>query len=105
MTIRYIVVIVCLLSEFLLGLPRQSFPAVGNSTVIKPGLSRMNAEWDKLVAAAQKEGTVSIYGNLPPAVKNKLVAAFKTKYGVNVEILVGRPAELVNKVRAERRNV
>ncbi len=104
MTIRSIVVIVCLLLGFLIGLPGQSFPAAGNSAATKPGLSRVDGNWDKLVAAAQKEGTVSIYGNLPPVVKNKLVAAFKAKYGINVEILVGRPAELVNKVRAERRN-
>ncbi len=66
---------------------------------VTPGSS----DWDKLVAAARKEGTVTIYGTaIQPAIV-PLRNAFKAKYGINLEFIEGRPAEVTAKLLSEKR--
>ncbi len=61
------------------------------------------AEWDKLIAAAKKEGTVNLYATaIQPAI-GPLSAAFKAKYGIKLEFVGGRPAEIATKLHTERR--
>ena len=59
-------------------------------------------EWQKLVTAARKEGKVMLYGD-SPAVKGKLAETFLKKYGVEIEIMIARPAETAEKLQRERR--
>ncbi|MBI4334913.1 MAG: extracellular solute-binding protein [Chloroflexi bacterium] len=60
-------------------------------------------EWDKLVAAAQKEGMVSIYDQWGPAARVQLTRAFKTRYGIDLEFTsVGKGSELLPKLTRER---
>lgn len=42
---------------------------------------------DSLVAAAKKEGTLRVYGQIPEAEMTALAESFRTEYGVNVETL------------------
>ncbi len=59
-------------------------------------------EWDELIRQAKKEGTVSIYATaIQPAVL-PLRNAFKAKYGIDLEFVQGRPAEVVAKLGSER---
>lgn len=60
------------------------------------------SEWDTLVEAAQKEGSIVIYANGPPKLRDDITTAFRAKYGITTEFLMGRPDELVAKIKAER---
>ncbi len=81
----------------------QLFAAQAGSPAARADTAAFKMEWDNLVAAAQKEGTITVYGNLPPSVRDKLIAAFKARYGINLELATGRPAELMAKINGERR--
>ncbi|MBI4289758.1 MAG: extracellular solute-binding protein [Chloroflexi bacterium] len=73
--------------------PRVASPADAQST-----------EWQKVVDAAKKEGSVTLYsyaftGDLGLA----LSEAFKQRYGIKVEIVTGRGAEMVERIKTEQR--
>lgn len=81
-------------------------PSGGLQTEATPGVSKaISAEqstWNSLVAAAKKEGTVVIYANMAPKARDDITATFNARYGIKVEWLVGRPAEVMAKIKAER---
>lgn len=59
--------------------------------------------WEaQLVAAAQKEGRVVIIAPPDTQVRQALPAAFKARYGIEVDYLGGRSSETAGKMRAER---
>ncbi len=97
-------IIVFLFVGLLLAVPFQDPTAAEATTAAKKtNPAGLATEWDNLVSAAQKEGTIVIYSNQPPAVRNTIIPAFKEKYKINVEFSPGRPAELVAKLQQERR--
>ncbi len=61
-------------------------------------------QWDELLAAARKEGTVTIYNTAwRPQASAALREAFTQKYGINLEFSpFARGAELFAKVQAEK---
>ena len=59
--------------------------------------------WEQLVAAAQKEGKLVLLGPPDGQIRTELPAAFKTRYGIDVEYLGTRSAEAATKLSAERR--
>ncbi len=73
-------------------------PVERAETVAQPRLS----EWDALIAEARKEGTVVIATSLRPQATDATRAAFKAKYGIDIEWIVGRGGELAAKLAAER---
>ncbi len=61
-------------------------------------------EWERLVAAAKKEGTLSIYDQWGPQAKEELTKAFTGKFGIDIEFTsVGKSSELTPKLDRERR--
>ncbi len=70
--------------------PAKSSPSAGEG------------KWEEVLAAGKKEGLVRIYGTWTPAVRAALTKAFASRYGINLEFVVGRGAELVPKLTAER---
>jgi iron(III) transport system substrate-binding protein len=61
-------------------------------------------KWNETLAAAKKEGTVSLYAIWPPPVRTALTPAFGQKFGINLEFTsFGRSAELVAKAGTENR--
>src|SRR5215204_3377968 len=58
--------------------------------------------WDELIAAARREGTVVVAGPAHPEVRQALPAAFKARFGVNLEYLGGPASAMVAKMKAER---
>lgn len=58
--------------------------------------------WDKLVAEARKEGTVVVAGGFVAEARDAVTAAFRKKYGINTEWIVGRGAELAVKIGREK---
>jgi ABC-type Fe3+ transport system substrate-binding protein len=71
-------------------------------------LSGVNAsfaqsDWDKVIAAAKKEGTVSVYHSQLGAPHFKTVInAFQTKYGIKVQDIDVRASELTERLRVEQ---
>lgn len=86
--------ILCVLSAFL---AMVIFP-LANTLAAPPS----PANWSNLVSAAQKEGKVVITGESIAPVRDPIIQAFKAKYGIDVEIVSGRGAEMVAKFAAER---
>ncbi|MFC1868428.1 ABC transporter substrate-binding protein [Thermodesulfobacteriota bacterium] len=63
----------------------------------------LGADWDKIVAAAKKEGKVMIYGRGDPEVRKQLTKAFSDKYGIDLEfVYLHRGGEMIGKMKKER---
>lgn len=60
-------------------------------------------KWDKIVSEAVKEGVVVIGSSAGPQIRNGFSKAFTGKYGVKLEFISGKPAELVPKIQVQRR--
>ena len=61
-------------------------------------------EWDDTLAAAKKEGRVVLYASSIGDAKQLLIKGFKNRYGIDLEFILGRSAELVTKMVNERNN-
>lgn len=59
-------------------------------------------EWEDLVKAAKKEGKVSIRSARGETVRQRLIEAFKNKFGIDLEIELGKSAQHIPKTLAER---
>ena len=59
------------------------------------------AEWDDVIVAARKEGSVTVYSALigPPAIAR--MKAFETAYGIRVDQFIGRASEVSERIRME----
>lgn len=78
-------------------------PKVSPGETASPAAVSRPDYWNELVAAAQKEGTLTIYGTALEAGVVPLRDAFKQRFGVDLEFVNGRPTEVVAKLAAERR--
>ncbi|MDZ4247440.1 MAG: extracellular solute-binding protein, partial [Dehalococcoidia bacterium] len=67
-------------------------------TPVKP---EWEQRWDKVVAGAKQEGRITVYGEVGPILKEKLVEGFQKKYGVEIEYVVGRPPEVAQRYLQE----
>jgi iron(III) transport system substrate-binding protein len=61
------------------------------------------AQWNKIVAEARKEGKVVVMGSADPVVRKELPALFKSKFGVTLEYIGGRGGDNLARLRMERR--
>lgn len=67
-----------------------------------PALAQ-DADWDKVVEAAKKEGTVTVYNSQLGAPNFvAVVESFQEKYGIKVESLDVRASELTERLRSEQ---
>lgn len=82
-----------------------STPAPAGATKSEAKAARPDWEekWEKAVLEGKKEGLVRIYGFWSPPARAGLSEAFKAKYGIDVEFVVGRGSELQPKIQAEQR--
>ncbi|MBI4287963.1 MAG: extracellular solute-binding protein [Chloroflexi bacterium] len=69
-----------------------------------PQVSPEDAEWQKVIAAAQKEGKVTLYtwgyiGDTGIQIKR----TFEARYGVGLDLVTGRGAEFTERLKTERR--
>ncbi|MBI4288582.1 MAG: extracellular solute-binding protein [Chloroflexi bacterium] len=84
--------------------PAAPLPAANVPTVKPAAPSPEDAEWAKVIEAAKKEGRVTeyayyFYGDVSLAVAK----AFKEKYGIQVDYIVGRGAEFNARLATEQR--
>lgn len=82
----------------------QTSPIATSNTAGQASNAGASASWDDLVAAAKREGTVSVgWGPvLGPSAAEVLPPAFKEKYGIDVEMQVGPSDNLVAKLQMEQ---
>src|SRR2546421_376301 len=73
-------------------------PASGAS----PSQAGWEAQWNALVEAAKREGTVVVSGPPSPEVRTDLGPAFKRRFGIDLEYLGGRTTELMARLKSER---
>lgn len=87
----------------LVGAPTAVAPAPGP----RPGaaLTPEEAAWQKVVEAAKKEGSLTVYSATQFAgTKGRAVAeAFKQRYGISVELMLGSGRQLIERVKVEQR--
>jgi len=57
--------------------------------------------WEDTVAAAKKEGEVTVYFIGTPNARETITKGFKNRFGINVNFVVGTPAEIVQKLDSE----
>jgi iron(III) transport system substrate-binding protein len=59
--------------------------------------------WDDALAAAKKEGKVTVVGSPDPVMRNEVIPAFERRFpGIKVDYLAGRSADIVERVKLER---
>src|SRR4051794_31079368 len=75
--------------------PAQSEPAA-------MGTSAQQAEWNALVAAAQKEGKLTLRAGSVQEFRANLPRIFKDKFNVELEYISSSPAEFGSQVDRER---
>jgi iron(III) transport system substrate-binding protein len=71
----------------------------GSGSTARPG---WQAEWDALVEAAKREGSLVVSGPPTADVRTQLPAAFKRRFGIDLEYLGGRTGDLITRLQAER---
>ncbi|MFC1968410.1 ABC transporter substrate-binding protein [Chloroflexota bacterium] len=59
--------------------------------------------WIKVVTAAKKEGTVTIYSGGGADVSTAIKEGFSKAYGINAEVVGGKPGELFERIKVESR--
>lgn len=81
--------------------PPTAGPPTGAGLPARTG-APWEREWDELVAAAKREGTLVLSGPPTPAVREDLPRAFRSSFGVEIEYLGGRTGDLMTRIEAER---
>src|SRR5689334_19093262 len=61
-----------------------------------------NPIWQELIAAARQDGKLVLASSPNPDTRVRLPAAFKERFGVEIEYLGGRSSELQTRLRGER---
>ncbi|MBI4334013.1 MAG: extracellular solute-binding protein [Chloroflexi bacterium] len=86
--------------------PQTGTPArapEGITTPVKATKQGWEAEWDKAVQEAKKEGKISAYANWPPETQTAIRKAVKEKFGLEIEFTPGGGSEHTVKIVSERR--
>jgi len=58
--------------------------------------------WDETLAAARKEGKVVTMGSPDPVMRNEIIPAFKSKFGIDIEPIFGDSGPLAERLRLEQ---
>lgn len=66
-------------------------------------LASPETEWEKVLVEARKEGRVVVYGIPDGELRSNLMRILKSRYGLELEWITGRAAELTPKLLNERR--
>ncbi|MBI4288375.1 MAG: extracellular solute-binding protein [Chloroflexi bacterium] len=77
-------------------------PAAGAKPA--PAASAEDAAWEKVVQAAKKEGSLNIYSfSMTGDIAMVTATAFQKRYGIKVDVISGRGAEFVERIKTEQR--
>lgn len=106
--IKFFGLLVVLVSMLISGCSPKAVPATQSKTeeAATPKIAQSKEgwelEWDKLLAAAKKEGKVVVYSGLVSESHRVLSQTFKEKFGITAEFVAGTPSETARKVISER---
>jgi len=64
--------------------------------------SDWQAKWKKIVSGARQEGKLRVYGNVDPKIRKVVGAAFREKFGVQMDWVVGRSSTVARKYFSEQ---
>lgn len=86
---------------------RVFLAAVGSAVIMAaagaPAVHAQDAEWQKVIDAGKKEGSLVLYTALVGQPSTKQIAdAFTKQYGISVEVLEARASEIRERVRVEQ---
>ncbi|HKU94102.1 MAG TPA: extracellular solute-binding protein [Vineibacter sp.] len=71
--------------------------------LVAPAVAQTDAEWQKVVEAAKKEGKLVFYtASIGSPFYKEVVRSFEAKYGIRVEALEARASEIRERVRIEQ---
>ncbi len=76
-------------------------PAKGPDTAPRPAAQQ--DRWTAVVEAARKEGTVTVYSTAGTDARKEVEAGMQEKFGIKVEFVVGRGAEVAQRAITENR--
>lgn len=68
-----------------------------------PSKASWEAEWDRVVEAGKKEGKVVLYSTAGVEIRTAVIPAFRKKFGIDVEAIMAKGAEVSEKLMSERR--
>lgn len=108
---KYLFILMFFLASMVFSTCAKEMPPVsppGESPIPTPSKPEVRAEWEehwtKTVALAKKEGKVFVYMSTGAAAgKETLIKNLREKYDISGEMMIGRGAELREKVFSERR--
>lgn len=87
--------------------PAPAAPAPAKTAVPAPNVSPPTSQdpaWDKVIEAAKKEGSLTIYSiTLTGDISVAVSKAFKDRYGVNLDVISGRGAAFIERIKTEMR--
>ncbi len=78
-------------------------PAISTHEKVVTAKDTWQQEWDRVVSEARKEGKVIVYSTSGPEVRIPVGSAFRERYGIPVEFVTGKGAEVSAKILSERR--
>lgn len=82
--------------------PQEAFPQV--TTMAEPAKGdTWSNEWDKTITAARKESRLVISSTAGDSFRSGLIPIFKEKFGIDVEIIMGKGAEVSQKLISEQK--
>lgn len=82
--------------------PQTGATATAAAPAVAPDKTA-RGNWDQVVVLAKKEGRVSLYGEMTASVRAAISEGIKQKYGIDVEVTIGKSPELAQKYLTERR--
>ena len=82
------------------GGPNQ-LPAATSQTTAVPAGTQVNMgawqqKWDKTLAAAKQEGTLTLYGDISPRLRDA-ISSFQNKYGITMDFAIGPGGQIETK--------
>ncbi|MBI4332410.1 MAG: extracellular solute-binding protein [Chloroflexi bacterium] len=78
-------------------------PPAATAAPAAPAAPAWQAEWDRTLEAARHEGSLIIYSTWPGEVRAPITAAFKAKYGIGIEWMLGSAGEQSQRLFSQRR--
>lgn len=78
-------------------------PAPQTGDVVTPAREDWKEQWEKIVAAAKKEGNVSLDTSWGPETRDAVITAMKENFGIEAEVLAASGSQTATRIITERR--
>lgn len=83
--------------------PEVAPAAPSASAAPAPAKAAWEEEWEKWMAGAKREGKLVLYSTGGFTLRTGLVQGFKQRFGIDMEVVSGKGAEMAEKLMSERR--